>query len=125
MSLKAIVPHAFGKHNNCDEQWYGYKQDATGYRYTYLPYGKNLHGDALQDALEELFSEYYNDEMVKKLAPAANSQRNESFNSVVGSKAPNRETDRPQVTKTTRIITAIAKHFERNQRRVECQWRTQ
>ena len=37
----------------------------------------------------------------------------------------NRETDRPRVTKTTRIITAIAKHFERNQRRVECQWRTQ
>ena len=88
MSLKAIVPHAFGKHNNCDEQWCGYKQDATGYRHTYLPYGKDLHGDALQDALEELFSQYYNDEMVKKLAPAANSQRNESFNSVVGSKAP-------------------------------------
>ena len=37
----------------------------------------------------------------------------------------NRETHRPGVTKTTRMIIPIAKHFERNQRRVESQWQTQ
>ncbi len=35
-----------------------------------------------------MFSQYYNDAVVEKLAPVANSQRNESLNSVVGSKAP-------------------------------------
>ena len=68
--------------------WCGYKQDPTQYKHANLPYGKDLHGDDLYTALEDLFGQYYNDEVVAKLAPVANSQRNESFNSVVGSKAP-------------------------------------
>ena len=47
-----------------------------------------MYGDALKTTLTEIFSQYYSDIVIKKLAPAANSQRNESFNSVVGSKAP-------------------------------------
>jgi hypothetical protein len=35
-----------------------------------------------------LFSQYYSDVVIEKLAPVANSQRNESLKSVVGSKAP-------------------------------------
>ena len=87
-SLKSIVPHAFGIHDGCSEVWCGYKQDPTQYKHANLPYGKDLHGDDLYTALEDLFGQYYNDEVVAKLAPVANSQRNESFNSVVGSKAP-------------------------------------
>ena len=87
-SLKTIVPHVFGNHDTCSDDWCGYKQDPIGYRHTHLPYGKDLHGDCLYDALIEVFRQYYNDAVVEKLAPVANSQRNESLNSVVGSKAP-------------------------------------
>jgi DNA polymerase III epsilon subunit-like protein len=87
-SLKSIVPHAFGNHDTCSDEWCGYKQDPIEYRHTHLPYGKDLHGDCLYNALVELFSQYYSDAVVEKLAPVANSQRNESLNSVVGSKAP-------------------------------------
>ena len=55
---------------------------------TNLPYGKDLHGQPLKSALEDLFAEYYNDIVTEKLSPAANSQRNESFNSTVGLKNP-------------------------------------
>ena len=87
-SLKSIVPHAFGNHDTCSDEWCGYKQDPIEYRHTHLPYGKDLYGDCLYNALVKLFSQYYSDVVVEKLAPVANSQRNESLNSVVGSKAP-------------------------------------
>ncbi|CAB3986831.1 Hypothetical predicted protein, partial [Paramuricea clavata] len=87
-SLKCIVPHSFGDHASCNESWCRYKQDPTNYKHTYLPYGKDLYGTALKSALENNFSQHYSDTMIKKLGPAANSQRNESFNSTVGSKNP-------------------------------------
>ena len=87
-SLKCIVPHSFGDHAICNESWCRYKLDPTNYKHTYLPYGKDLYGTALKSALENIFSQYYSDTMIKKLGPAANSQRNESFNSTVGSKNP-------------------------------------
>ena len=87
-SMKCIVPHAFGDHTGCSESWCKWKQNPTDYKHAYLPYGKDLFGDALKVALEKLFGEYHSDIVVEKLAPAANSQRNESFNSVVGSKNP-------------------------------------
>jgi hypothetical protein len=58
------------------------------YKHAYLPYGKDLHGKELKQALNDIFSQYHSDTMVGKLAPIANSQRNESFNSTVGSKNP-------------------------------------
>ncbi|CAB4021338.1 Hypothetical predicted protein [Paramuricea clavata] len=52
------------------------------YKHAYVPYGKDLHCEELKLALNDIFT------MVVKLAPIVNSQRNESFNSTVGSKNP-------------------------------------
>jgi len=53
-----------------------------------LPYGKDLFGDSLNKALTDILDEYSTDIVVNKLAPCANSQRNESLNSTIGSKNP-------------------------------------
>ena len=87
-SLMAIVPHSFGNHESCSNKWCGFLQDPVTYKHRHLPHGKDLHGESLYAALVELFSQYYSDAVVRKLAPVANSQRNESLNSVFGSKAP-------------------------------------
>jgi hypothetical protein len=50
------------------------------------PYNKNLQGNELKNALTIFFYEYATDTVVEKLLPFANSQRNESLNSVIGSK---------------------------------------
>ena len=73
MSLKSIVPHAFGRHDICSDEWCGYKQDRSGYGLTNLPHGKDLNGDCLYNALIALFSQYYGDAVVEKLAPVAKS----------------------------------------------------
>ena len=44
--------------------------------------------EELCKALYELFSPYYNDAAVQKLAPATDFQRNGCLNDAVGSKAP-------------------------------------
>jgi len=87
-SLKSIVPHSFGNHENCHESWCGAKKDLINYKHSDLPYGKDLYGDDLRKALERIFDEYYTDIVVAKLSPGANSQRNEAINSVIGSKNP-------------------------------------
>ena len=86
--LKNIVPHAFGDHSCCDNAWCGYKQNPAAYKHTELPYGKDLFGDSLKKDLTDIFDEYSTDIVVNKLAPCANSQRNESLNSNIGSKNP-------------------------------------
>ena len=87
-AIKNIVPHAFGKHEKCDELWCQFRKDPLSYRHSELPFGKDLYGDALEAALSAIFDDYSTDIVVKKLAPATNSQRNEAFNNVVGSKNP-------------------------------------
>ena len=87
-SLKSILPHSFGNHENCNESWCGAKKDPTNYKHSDLPYGKDLYGDDLKKALERIFDEYCTDIVVAKLSPGANSQRNEALNSVIGSKNP-------------------------------------
>ena len=56
------------------------------YTHNELPYGKDLHGDSLQQALQELFKEYSSETVTVKLAPCMNSKRNESQNGTIGSK---------------------------------------
>ena len=87
-AMQNIVPHAFGDHRDCAESWCGFKKDPVNYNHRDLPYGKDLHGEKLKSALISLFGEYSTDTVIKKLVPAANSQCNESLNSVVGSKNP-------------------------------------
>ena len=79
-AIRNIVPHAFGKHEKRDELWCKFKNDPQSYRYS--------DGDALEAALNALFGDYWTDIVVKKLALATNSQRNEAFKNVVGSKNP-------------------------------------
>ncbi|KAK3726170.1 hypothetical protein QZH41_012757, partial [Actinostola sp. cb2023] len=45
-----------------------------------------MYGESLRMALTSLFEEYATDIAVKKIAPAENSQRNESLNNTIGSK---------------------------------------
>ena len=86
--IRNIVPHAFGKHQKCNESWCRYQRGPDSYKHNDLPFGKDLHGDELEKALTQVFDDYSTDIVVKKLAPATNSQRNEALNSVVGSKNP-------------------------------------
>ena len=57
-AIQCIVPHAFGDHNKCDVLWCRYKQNPAEYTHHVLPYGKDLHGSCLQQALQDLISEY-------------------------------------------------------------------
>ena len=84
-SLRCIVSHSFGDHSGCNDSWCKYQQNPNEYKHTNLPHRRDLHCDALKSAITETFSQYYSDIVEKKLAPAVNFQRNESFNSVVGS----------------------------------------
>ena len=84
-AIQNIVPHAFGKHQNCSDTWC---QNPGSYKHNDLPFGDDLHGDELKRPLTKVFDEYSTDIVAKKLAPAANSQRNESLNNSVGSKNP-------------------------------------
>ena len=86
--MQNIIPHAFGDHHGWDESWCGSKKDPENYNHKDLPYEKDVHGDNLKSALTSLFREYSTDTVIQKLVPAANSLRNESLNSVVGSKNP-------------------------------------
>ena len=84
--LYSVIPHAFREHHGCDDSWCAFKKDPSQYTHKDLPHGKPLHGESLRSALTSLFGEYSTDTVIKKLIPVANSQRNESLNSVVGSK---------------------------------------
>ena len=76
------------EHSNCDPTWCRFHQDPLGYTHHELPYGKDLHGKALKEALESIMNEYTTDIVLTKLAPCLNSQRNESLNGTIGSKNP-------------------------------------
>ena len=84
-ALRCIVPHAFGDHCNCAVTWCGFKTDPASYKHKELSYGKDLHGENLQSALNNIFKDYCTDAVAEKLAPMTNSQRNETLNGVVGS----------------------------------------
>ena len=88
-NLKCIVPHAFGNHAMCDIFWCGLKKESpVTYKHSDLPNGKDLQGEPLQRALNELLSEYTTDVVISKLSSGANSQRNERLNSIIASRNP-------------------------------------
>ena len=86
--LKNIIPHAFGEHTCCNVSWCGFKQNPVAYKHTDLPNSKDLFGDSLKKALNDILDKNSTDILVSKLTPCANSQRNESLNSTIGSKNP-------------------------------------
>ena len=87
-SLSQIIPHSFRDHSCCNSSWCRFNDNPTTYTHKDLPHGNDLYGDKLKKFLTELFNEYCTDTFVWKFAPCANSQRNESLNSVIGTKNP-------------------------------------
>ena len=86
-NLKAIVPHAFGKHDqHCSISWCGFLKDPLSFRHSSLPHGKDLHGEKLEEELEKVMANFVKN--ADKLAPLGSSQANESLNNTIGSKAP-------------------------------------
>ena len=86
-NLKAIVPHAFGKHDqHCSISWCGFLKDPLSFRHSSLPHGKDLQGEKLEEELEKVMANFVKN--ADKLAPLGSSQANESLNNTIGSKAP-------------------------------------
>lgn len=85
-SLRAIVPHAFGNHKTCSISWCGYLKNPSAYTHGSLPYGKDLHGQELENDLREVVEIFV--PSADKLAPLGSSQANEALNNTIGSKAP-------------------------------------
>lgn len=85
-ALASTIPHVFGVHEKCEEDWCGYTREPTNYSFISLPYGKPLSGEALKADLTDIF-----DKSVKQadqLSHTGSSQANESLNMTVTSKAP-------------------------------------
>lgn len=53
-SVKSIVPHAFGHHENCSSSWCGYLINPSTYTHNSLPHGKDLQGQELESDLKEV-----------------------------------------------------------------------
>lgn len=75
-SLLCMVPHAFGDHSLCT-----FHDKDKEYVYHKLPKQKPLEGEQMKTSLLDLMSRYILN--VDKLAPAASTQGNESFNNTV------------------------------------------
>ena len=85
-SLRAIIPHAFGKHKYCSVTWCGFLKDPSSYCHASLPHGNNLKGDKMEEGLTNVIDMYIQN--AEKLAPLGSSQSNEALNNTIGSKAP-------------------------------------
>jgi len=85
---RCIVPHEFGGRSNCAATWCGFKTGPASYKHKALHYGKDLHGEKLLSALDNILKDYCSDAVAERHSTMTNSQRNESLNSVVGSKIP-------------------------------------
>ena len=83
-ALLAIVPHVFGQHDCCGD-WCKFDSDPNrGYRH--LPHKKCLSGAELRTDLERIFLKHA--ENALQLCSTSTSNPNESFNTMVASKAP-------------------------------------
>lgn len=84
--LKAIVNHAFGDHQHCDQEWCGFLKNPSDYKHKGLPWGKDLTDPALKEDLHKLFGAY--EAVADKLADLRSTQANESLNMLIHRRAP-------------------------------------
>ena len=83
-ALLSIVPHVFGQHDRCGD-WCRFLSDPKrGYKN--LPYKKCLSGSQLRQALDKIFAKQAQN--ASQLCSNSTSNPNESFNTMVASKAP-------------------------------------
>ena len=86
LELGRIVPHVYGEHSNCNIKWCHYKENPERFRFRSLPNGKPLSDPELRVSLDGLFKTYQ--DISTDLCQLGSTQANESFNSLVSSKAP-------------------------------------
>lgn len=68
-------------------EWCGKLKNPSGYKHVGLPDGKDLQGAALKRCLTDVIQKYATADMLKKIAPLSSSQKNETANSVIGTKS--------------------------------------
>ena len=78
-----IVPHVFGEHGNCGP-WCKYRTDPS-HQHKFLPYKRCLSGTDLRSALEKVFFKHAAN--APRLCFNSSSNANESFNTIIASKA--------------------------------------
>lgn len=81
IALTALVPHCYGEHDLCN-----FHEDKDDYKYKNIPNRKPLENQQLRISLDDLMIKYITN--VDKLAAAASTQANESFNNIIISKCP-------------------------------------
>ena len=84
-ALTALPQHMFGDHANCGT-WCTFAQNPDTYKHKSFGKGKDLTSIDLRSDLEKIMTNLARN--AGKLAPRGSSQRNESLNNTVGSKAP-------------------------------------
>ena len=84
-NMRAIPDHMFGMHENCG-CWCGYEKNPQSYKHKFSKGGKDLYSQELHQDLKKIINKYANNST--KLCPRGSSQRNESLNNTIGSKAP-------------------------------------
>ena len=83
-AILTIVPHVFGEHEHCGGSWCKFKENPSR-KYKHLPYKRPLTSSDLRASLERVFCK--NAANSSNICPNASSNSNESFNTVVASKA--------------------------------------
>ena len=111
VTMKAIVPHAFGDHQHCLKhtlKWCDYIKNPEQYHHKDLTNGKDLQGESLKTVLTDLFGVYSSDLVINKLVANASSQINESWHSIVSSKAPKIRFYGGSESSDQRVASAVA-----------------
>lgn len=85
-NLAAIVPHSYGEHDHCNENWCGFKKNGASYKHKSLPWGRDLRDSVLRKELERIFKKHEGN--ANGLACIGSTQANESLNNTIASKAP-------------------------------------
>lgn len=49
--LSQIVPHIFGEHKLCSDDWCSFSRDSSNFRFKHLPNGQPLKEEGLRHAL--------------------------------------------------------------------------
>ena len=107
--LNAIVPHAFGDHDYCQD-WCGFLKDPGNYKHKTLPHGKDLSGEELRKDLSNVFSKYL--PIAEKLADLQSTQANESMNQMIARKAPKSHHYSGSESLNFRVSSAVAQKNE-------------
>ena len=102
-ALLSIEPHVFGQHENCGT-WCKFKSDPNHY-YKHLPNKTHLTGIELRSKLKEIFLKQANNSA--QLCFNATSNPNESFNTMVASKAPKSKHNSKSESLDYRVAAAV------------------